>query len=270
MTEQLATQVDRIDKLDVDRVIDVLDMQAALPGLHRLRTWADAALAVSPGEHVVDIGSHTGAQVIALADAVGPTGAAIGVEPNPGLLAAAERDAAQAGSTARFVPGDAYGLPFGAERFDVVRCERVFQHLTSPARAAREIARVLRPGGRTMVIDSDWGTAIMYPGEPEVMRAITETMRAHTPNPYSGRRLPGLLTQAGLEVADIGSQALIQHRSVGSGPLIQLLTDRAVARGSITDRQRTSLLADLTAGARTGDFHMSVTMFAVLAHKPGR
>ncbi len=266
MTDQLTPE--RIDPTEADRMVDVLDVRAAVPGLRRLRDWADAALAVAPGEHALDIGSRTGSQVLALADAVGPTGIAIGVEANPGILARAEQRAAAAGSRARFVPGDAYGLPFRAGRFDVVRCERVFQHLASPERGVAEIVRVLRPGGRTMVIDCDWGTAIMHPGDPEVMRGLTETMRANTPNPYAGRRLPGLLVRAGLEVDDIGSQALIQDRSGGSGPLIRMLTDRAVARGSITDEQRTRLLADLDEGARTGDFHMSVTTFAVLAVKP--
>ncbi|WP_225731879.1 MULTISPECIES: methyltransferase domain-containing protein [unclassified Nocardia] len=259
---------DRFDSAGQDQLVDVRDLQAALPGIRRLRNWAHEALALRPGESAVDIGSGTGSEVMAFADAVGPTGTAVGVEPDPNLLAAAERRAAQAGSRAKFHSGDAYGLPFGPDSFDAALCERVFQHLTAPTRAANEIARVLRPGGRAVVVDVDWGTAIVHPGERPVVREVIDTLVSATTNPFSGRRLPGLLTQAGLVVDDIGSHALVQDRSVGAGALVTRIAEMAVARGSITEAQRDLLLTELARGAATGDAHLSVTMFAVLAHKP--
>lgn len=259
---------DRFDAAGQDQLVDIRDLQAALPGLDRLRDWAHEALALRPGEKAVDIGSGKGSEVITFAEAVGPTGLAVGVEPDPHLLAAAERRAAEARSTATFHSGDAYGVPFGPETFDAVLCERVFQHLTAPARAAREIARVLRPGGRTVVMDADWGSAIVHPGDTRVVREAVDTLISATTNPYAGRRLPGLLTAAGLEVESMGSQALIQNRSVGAGALVSRVAAMAVARRVITEAERDQLLADLAAGAANGDIHLSVTMFAVHARKP--
>ncbi|MBF6129016.1 methyltransferase domain-containing protein [Nocardia brasiliensis] len=259
---------DRFDRAGQDQLVDVRDLQAALPGIRRLRTWAQDALALRPGERAVDIGSGTGSEVLAFADAVGADGIAVGVEPDPNLLASAERRAAQAGSIAKFHSGDAYGLPFGADSFDAALCERVFQHLTAPARAANEIARVLRPGGRVVVVDSDWGTAIVHPGERSVVREVIDTLVSATTNPFSGRRLPGQLTKAGLVIDEIGSHALVQDRTVGAGSLVNRISAMAVARGVITEEQRDRLLEDLEAGAASGDIHLSVTMFAVLAHKP--
>ncbi|MFI9505666.1 methyltransferase domain-containing protein [Nocardia sp. NPDC052566] len=259
---------DRFDRAGQDQLVDVRDLQAALPGIRRLRTWAHEALALQPGERAVDIGSGTGTEAMAFADAVGPTGTAIGVEPDPHLLHSAERRAAQADSRAEFRSGDAYGLPFGADSFDAALCERVFQHLTAPARAAAEIARVLRPGGRVVVMDSDWGTAIVHPGDRQVVREVIDTLVSATTNPLSGRMLPGLLTKAGLVIDEVGSHALIQDRSVGVGSLVTKISAMAVARGAITEAQRDQLIADLEQGADSGDIHLSVTMFAVLAHKP--
>ncbi|WP_067574340.1 methyltransferase domain-containing protein [Nocardia acidivorans] len=259
---------DRFDRDGQDQLIDVQDLQAALPGIRRLRNWAQDALALQPGESAVDIGSGTGSEVFAFADRVGPTGTALGVEPDPQLLNAAERRAKQYESTAKFVSGDAYGLPFGSETFDAALCERVFQHLTAPARAAGEIARVLKPGGRVVVMDSDWGTAIVHPGDRGVVRQVIETMVAGTTNPFAGRQLAGQLTAAGLVVDDIGSHALIQESGIGAGALVARVADMAVARGAITEPQRDQLIADLEAGAASGDIHLSVTIFAVLAHKP--
>ncbi|MBF6173379.1 methyltransferase domain-containing protein [Nocardia blacklockiae] len=259
---------DRFDRDGREQLIDVGDVRAALPGIRRLRQWAHDALAARPGESAVDIGSGNGSEVLAFAQAVGPTGTAVGVEPDPDLLATAERRAESAGSAARFVPGDAYNLPLGSDSFDVALCERVFQHLTNPARAAGEIARVLRPGGRVVVMDSDWGTALVHPGDRHVVHEVIETLISNTTEPFAGRRLPGLLTGAGLVIDDVGSHALVQDSTAGAGALVGRVSAMAVARGAITEQQRTQLLTDLDAGARTGDIHLSVTIFAVLAHKP--
>ncbi|WP_028478080.1 methyltransferase domain-containing protein [Nocardia sp. CNY236] len=259
---------DRFDRSGRDQLVDVRDLQAALPGIRRLRSWAREALALRSGEQAAEVGSGTGAEVLALAEAVGPTGSAVGIEPDPHLLATAQRRAVEAGSTATFHSGDAYGMPFGPDSFDAVLCERVFQHLTAPARAATEIARVLRPGGRAVVTDSDWGTAIVHPGDRRVAREVIDTLVSATTNPLSGRRIPGLLSEAGLVVDDVGSQALVQDRSVGAGSLVSRISAMAVARGTISPAQREQLLADLEAGATSGDIHLSVTVFAVLAHKP--
>jgi ubiquinone/menaquinone biosynthesis C-methylase UbiE len=202
------------------------------------------------------------------AQAVGENGRAIGIEPDPHLLAAAQRRAKATGSTARFHSGDAYHVPFRANTFDAVLCERVFQHLTTPQRAATEIARVLKPGGRTVVVDADWGTAVVHPGKPSVIGEVINTLVNATTNPFSGRRISGQLSKAGLIVDEIGSHALVQERSVGAGALVSRISALAVMRGAITEAERRELLDDLAAGAATGDTHLSVTMFAVLAHSP--
>jgi len=259
---------DRFDSAGQNQLVDIRDLQALLPGLERLRQWAHDALALRAGESALDIGSGTGSEVIAFADAVGSAGTALGVEPDPHLLASSQRRAKEAGSPAQFVPGDAYGLPFGADIFDAVLCERAFQHLTAPQRAATEIARVLRPGGRAVVVDADWGTALIHPGDHAVVRSVIDTLITNTTNPFSGRRIPGLLSKAGLVVDEVGSHALVQERTVGAGTLVAKIATLAAARGAITAAQREQLLAELDAGAASGDIHLSVTMFAVLAHKP--
>jgi ubiquinone/menaquinone biosynthesis C-methylase UbiE len=248
---------------DVRTQIAALDQQSRLAGIPRLRAWTVAALGLRPGERVLDIGSGTGEHARTLAEAVGPDGEAIGLDPNPGMRAEAARRAPRA----RFVDGNAYALPFPGGSLDAVTCERVFQHLHQPERAAAEIARVVRPGGRVAITDTDWATAVIHPGDPEIVRVMTESMLAGVVNPLAGRKVPGQLAAAGLTVDDIGSQALVQSATAATGPLVRMLARMAVDRGVIDDEQRERFLADLAAGAETGDFHMSVTMFAVLAHR---
>ncbi len=243
----------------------LLDDQAALPGVVRMRRWVRDALAVRPGETAVDLGCGTGTEAVELARLVGEAGRAIGIDPNPSLLALA-RD--RAGETqAEFIEGSAYALPLPAEVVDVLRCERVYQHLDDPARATAEIARVLRPGGRVAVVDSDWSTAIFHPGEPQVLAALRERMDSGIPNPRSGRRLRGLLAGAGFAIDDIGSEAVVWD-PVTVLPMCRDIAESGFADGVVTAEQRDRLIADIEGGIAAGDYHFSVTMFAVIAHKP--
>ncbi|WP_406002585.1 methyltransferase domain-containing protein [Streptomyces sp. NBC_00829] len=259
---------DNINPSNTDMLVGALDAQAATSGVRRLRDWAHLGVSARPGERVVDIGAGTGSVIQVLAAAVMPDGDAIGVEPNPGLRAVAEQRATEAGSTVRFVDGDALALPLSDGDVDVIWCERVFQHLTEPEKAAAEIARVLRPGGRVALLDTDWATTILHPGASEVVEVLTGAALSAPANPHAGRKLAGQLSAAGLEIDDLGSQALIQDTRNVAWPLVRMLGESAVRRELITEQQRDALYADLAAAAEQGALHMSVTMFGVIAHRP--
>ncbi|MGW4090151.1 methyltransferase domain-containing protein [Nocardia sp. NPDC004750] len=247
-------------------LVGMLDLQAALPGIRRMRAWGHEALAVQSGERVLDIGAGTGTEVIELSDRVGPDGDAVGVDPNPAMLAIARGRAETADSRARFVEGTAYNLPFPDGYFDAVRCERVYQHLDDPAAATGEVARVLRPGGRVLLIDTDWHTVIAHPGDPDVLARLSKAMLATTPNPASGRRLRGLLTAAGFTIDDMGSEAVIWNPDTALPLYIQMIASASQV-GAISEQEGRDLLAAMEAGVARGDYHLSVTMFAVLAHR---
>lgn len=158
---------------EIAGLVGLLDLQEALPSVARLREWSLDVLSPAPGGVAVDVGCGTDTELRRLAVRVGPKGRAVGVDINPALLqVAAERT--PAGSAAEWLPGTATALPFDDQAVDVLRCKRVLQHLTDPQSAASEFARVLRPDGRAVVLDSDWGTAITVIDEADLARRVQE------------------------------------------------------------------------------------------------
>ncbi|UUZ61029.1 methyltransferase domain-containing protein [Nocardioides sp. B-3] len=244
----------------------VLDMQELMPGIQRLRDWTLAALAPQPGETAVDLGCGTGAEVRRLAALVGPAGRAVGIEPHAGLRTQAEARALAEGSTAVFVEGDAPALPFEDGTVDVIRSERVFQHLDDPAAAAREIARVLAPGGRVALVDSDWGSMVQSMGEPDVVRRLMDASFRRWTNPFAGRSLRWLLRRAGLVVdAEVGADAAVLPEEQLRVPvLLRNSIEHALADGAITVEEGDRLERDNIAGAERGEAFVAVMMFSVI------
>jgi ubiquinone/menaquinone biosynthesis C-methylase UbiE len=114
-----------------------------------------AAAGVRPGQRVLDVGCGTGYFARLLAQAVGPEGRVIGVDPSPAMIAYAGRKAGDPGAC-RFQVGTAEALDFPAEHFDVVVSSLVMHHLPGDLQLAalREMRRVLRPGGTLLVADA--------------------------------------------------------------------------------------------------------------------
>ncbi len=112
--------------------------------------------APQPGEKVLDIACGTGVVTLALATSVGAGGRVLGVDLSAGMVASAESRAQAAGITqARFDRMDAEVLSLPSASFDLVVCALGLMYVPDADAALREIYRVLRPGGRTVI--AVWG-----------------------------------------------------------------------------------------------------------------
>lgn len=109
-----------------------------------------ALAAPSPGEAVLEVASGTGILTRRLAAAVGPAGRVLGVDVNPAMVEVAERLGGGAWIEYRQGDGTALALPDGG--FDAVYCQQGLQFFPDRAAGAREMRRVLDPGGRAIVV----------------------------------------------------------------------------------------------------------------------
>ena len=112
--------------------------------------------AVSPGDRVLDCGAGTGSTGLLAAQKVGATGKVVLFDMSDGMLAVATQKMVQARMQERveFEAGDMLGLPFEDNSFDVVLSTYSLCPVYDPVRAATELYRVTRPGGRIGIAHS--------------------------------------------------------------------------------------------------------------------
>jgi SAM-dependent methyltransferase len=132
--------------------------RAALPDAAALASLGcgnpTAVAELREGETVLDLGSGGGIDVLLSARRVGPTGRAIGLDMTPEMLELARRNAVEAGATnVEFVEGTIEAIPLPDSSVDVVISNCVINLAADKSAVLREIARVLRPGGRVGVSD---------------------------------------------------------------------------------------------------------------------
>jgi len=156
-----------------------------------------SALNVRSGEKYVDIGCGKGVDAIRIAEMSGPTGLVMGIALKDSALQSARGLAMEKGmeSWVQFIKADACNLPLADEQFDGCNCERVLQHLSDPFRAVREMSRVLKHGGRVVLMDTDWSTFAIDCDDMEIVINCEMKFRK---NSTSGRRLFAFARSAGI------------------------------------------------------------------------
>ncbi|MFE2478745.1 methyltransferase domain-containing protein [Streptomyces sp. NPDC059389] len=107
---------------------------------------AVAEFGLHPGDRVLDAGCGTGRALTALRAAVGPAGTVLGADLTPQMLAAARRAGRDAEGA--LLLADVARLPLRDGVLDAVFAAGLVAHLPDPEANLRELARVVRPGGR--------------------------------------------------------------------------------------------------------------------------
>ena len=199
------TPVDERDKAgrvrgvfdSVAKKYDVMNDLMSL-GLHRAwKAYTVAVANVRPGQKVLDIAGGTGDLARAFAKPAGAAGMVVLTDINEAMLSQGRDRLIDAGVVLPTMLCDAEALPFATGSFDLVSVAFGLRNMTHKERALAEMARVLKPGGRLLVLEFskvakplarayDWYSFNVLPkvgqwvaGDGESYRYLAESIRVH-------------------------------------------------------------------------------------------
>ena len=151
-SEEFATEVRGM----FDRIAGVYDLMnsAMTAGLHH--QWRERAVdraQVGPGSDALDLCTGTGDLALALRRRIGVDGRVVGSDFSEAMLDLARRKSGEEGLPVEFGWADALDLPYGDESFDAVTIGFGARNLADLGKGLSEMARVLRPGGRLVILE---------------------------------------------------------------------------------------------------------------------
>ncbi|MDE2269206.1 MAG: bifunctional demethylmenaquinone methyltransferase/2-methoxy-6-polyprenyl-1,4-benzoquinol methylase UbiE [Thiomonas sp.] len=186
-------------------------------GLHRV--WKAFTIAISgvrPGQRVLDVAAGTGDLSRAFARKVGPTGLVVMSDINGSMLRAGRDRLIDSGVLVPTVLCDAEKLPFPDAQFDLVSVAFGLRNMTHKDAALREMQRVLKPGGKLLVLEfsKPWAPlrgaydlysfqvlprlGKMVAGDPQSYQYLAESIRMHPDQ----ETLAGMMREAGFGHVD--------------------------------------------------------------------
>ncbi len=215
--------------------LSLLDSQGSIKNV---RVHAAQRMNLAAGHKVLDLGCGIGGATIPIADVVGPNGLAAGVDISSAMIEAARKRAGDRPGV-DFRVGDATTIPFPDRFFDSARCERVFLYLPDRLAALREMMRVVKPGGRICLIDTELDSTAIYSKNPALTRKMTSLVAATMPNGNSARELPAFARQAGLKGVQADCFAITTpyefFQRVAVGTVLKAAEDGVVPRSEVEE-----------------------------------
>lgn len=231
----------------------------------RALTWAAPKL----GEHVLDVGCGPGFLTADLAAGVGEAGSVLGIDQSEAMIELARRRC-EPWPWVRIEPGDAVALGGADARFDLVVSTQVLEYVADIDRALAEVARVLRPGGRTVLLATDWRSIAWHSSDDARMQRMLDAWEEHLAHPALPRTLGRRLADAGLRVTHVDRHSIVERaedRTGYSAMLVGAIGGFAPGRCGVSEDEARAWAEDQEALRRSGAFHFSLGQYFFRAER---
>ncbi len=194
-------------------------------------------LAIRPGESALDIGVGPGFLAAEIAAAVGRAGRVCGIDISDSMLALARARVPTDQVPVELRHGEAVHIPHPDSAFDVAVSTQVLEYVSDIPTALSEIHRVLRPGGRVLILDTDWDSIVWHSNDEQRMDRVLAAWEEHLADPHLPRTLRHGLERAGLAPMEPRVIPLLNvgyEAATYSGGLIDIVADFVAGRAGLT------------------------------------
>jgi arsenite methyltransferase len=246
-----------------------LEVMYAAPDVAGQRRAVLEAIGLLPGQKVLDIGCGPGFVVEEIVSRIGTTGKVSAIDVNESAIELA-RTRCAAHSNVEFRSASATALPYPDSSFDAVVSTQVFEYIRDLDAAFRELHRVLRPGGRTVLLDTDWRTAVWHSSDSERMNRILKAWDEHLANPILPRTLAARLRSAGFVIRKRDVFVFMNseyNQDTYSHGLAKMIGAFVPGRQGITKAELGAWADDLQKLSDSGDYFFSLNRYLFVGEK---
>ena len=227
-------------------------------------------LAPARAERVLDVGSGPGMLLRDIAGAIGPQGVAAGLDIAESMMAIA-RHRCRDLDNVEIAAGDATALPWPDAHFDRAVSTQVYEYVPDLGLALAELYRVLKPGGRAVVMATDADTILFGPAGDATAARVREAWPRHCAHPFLPRELGQLIAQAGYSVIDRRVHVILNHEFTPENfgyHMARSMSVYAAKQGCITKDEGKAWVASLDSMSREGGYFFSMNRYLFTATKP--
>ncbi|HEY7094637.1 MAG TPA: methyltransferase domain-containing protein, partial [Ktedonobacterales bacterium] len=172
---------------------------------------------------------------------------------------------------AEFHVGDANTLPYEDGSFDVATATQIYNYVADLPTALRELYRVLRPGGRALVLETDWDALVWNTTDRERMRRVLTVWLEHSAHAYLPRALTPLLRNAGFHVTHEAVFPLFNPRyapDTFSYGLIDFIVSFVQGRAGVSAEEAQAWADELRERGQADEYFFSLNRYVFLAARP--
>lgn len=182
------------------------------PAVHCQRARTRELLGAGGGDLVLDLGCGPGHLTTELAATLGPEGRVLGVDRQPDMVTATKSRAEAAGLAGRcpVVLAEATALPLPDGGCDGAVVVQVLEYVHDVALALAELHRVLRPGGRAVLVDTDWRSCVWHSQDRARTDAVLRAWEAHFVHPHLPTTLPRSAAAAGFGTIEVHAVPVVE------------------------------------------------------------
>jgi arsenite methyltransferase len=228
------------------------------------------ALELKQRERVLDIGSGPGLLAHDMATLVGSDGRVCGIDTSEDMLAMSRKRCADQSWT-EFQKADATNLPYPNDSFDAAVSTQVYEYVADIPTALAELYRVTRPGGRVLVMDTDYASLVIHTADEARMGRMLSAWNEHFVHAGLPRTLSRQLRDAGFAIRQRNVIPMFNpeyHENTFGKGALSIMASFAVGRKGVSKEEADAWLAEFAELGTQGKFFFSLNRYLFVADKP--